>query len=686
MAQITWRNVDAPSFSGSLDGLRVAGQFMNNATGALSDGLKAFGQAQQQRADAAAIGNSLQYSDPAAYQAALADGSLLNGIDRSQVSAQTLGALADRSGQLINNAGNQQKQDILGYGFDRTQTQNQNTDAARNVIGQIYTAQQQGDQGAVNRLLQQNAGVLGQLSPEEQANLYKTGGDVAGQRLNNIGQALGNQGRSIGNADAALSLNQRQLGINDQNQVAQVLNTVSGSVLPGDNDGARAIAEGAMKNLSPQGQMLLRSSLGQQFPGVYSSPAGGLGGATVMTGGKQMPAGYDTLGAVVDGKSDLLKYNPQGTASGNYQITADTYAEFGPKALGANWRSANPQDPVVQDAVGQEIWNSVKDDPSKIQGRWASFTPAQAEAAKGKSWADVRGTIAQAESSTPASQLPPLVQPSAQQNQATALALDNNQRTVRAGQNTAQQQWMDTLLQTQSDTSTSASDATDSLLKGAFKGTNRGYLLNTVNRVVQQAGVTPATAARMLESNVEDSNNIFQRAGHAVRTLGGLVRNDESTPDLGQGIRINDDGLNNAIQLQRSGSTQQTLMNQRDLQVQGAASKQANDALVQAQNNYNNLLRRIPSQPGLQSQLPRYQAALDAATANFKQVVGPSLTNQNNAPLVNGQPNPNLMPVAQPAPVATSTGSPRAQPADQPAAPTGNFNQQLLDTYGRLRG
>lgn len=681
MAQITWRNVDAPNFSGSLDGLRVAGGMLNNATNSLNEGLKTFGEAQQQRADAAAMINALQYSDPAAYREALANGSLLNGVDPSQVSARTLAALDGRTGQLIDNAGNQQRQDILGYNFDRVQDQNINSDAARNAIGQIYAAQQSGNSALANKLIAENAGVLGNLTADEQANLYKTGGALVGTDLQNRGTALLNTGRSIDNQGAQLQLDQTRQGINDRNEVTSLLNSIQGSVLPGDADGARALVEANAGRFSTQGLAMLRNAVNSQYPGAYSLSGSGStsgGNTRLMTGGAQLPSSIQTVGDIVDNKSGLLGVNPKGTATGTYQITADTWQDFAPKALGDNWKSARIDDPVVQDAVAKEIWNSVKDDPAQIKARWASFTPAQAEAAKGKSWEDIRGDIAQRESATPASALP--VPVTIGQNADTALALSNLQRNVRSGQNTSQQQWMDTLAQTQNDRKTSVSDAVDNLLKGSLKGTDRGYLLDQVNRVVQETGYTPATAQKIIESNLEGSNNIFQNALHGIRTLGGLVRNNDSTPDLGNGVRFNDAGLNNALALSRTNNPIQTAMNQRDLQVTTGQIQTARDQLTQATNAYNELIRRLPSQPSLAGQVKRYQDQVARAQNNLNMLLSGDFQNPNNRPLVKEQQNPNIQvppsqvaPSAAPAPVATSVGSPRT------------FNQNLLDTYAGLR-
>lgn len=626
MAQLTWRNVDAPNMSGSLDGIRIASGLLGNATDSLSQGLASFGKAQQQRADSAALQGALQYNDPAAYQEALRNGSILGGIDTSQVSPETMAALSNRSGQLIENAGQQQRQDVTGYAFDRTKGQNTATDAARNAIGQIYTAQQQGDQGAVNRLLQENSGILGALSPEEQANLYKTGGDVAGQRLTNIGSALTNQGRSINNQDSGLSLDQRRNSINDQNQVTGVINSIMGSVVPGDAEGARAIAESQMRGLSTQGQAMLRASLNQQFPGTYSGGTGtGTGGATANPydmvygngayGTPSKPPSQMTIGEVQDyGKNNLIPATrgqvgagaDKGTsATGAFQITQGTLDQYAPKVFGADWKNTQFT-PENQEKIAQAIYEDNKGgDLSKI---WTSLPDSNKGAYANVPWATMRSLIATGESGP----LPASIGASnALLQNAAQLQLRDSSNANEAGQG-----WIQNLSKTEND-STDAATIVDSLLKGQLKGTSRGYLLDQVNRVAQETGYKPATAAAMITSNLEGGNNIFQRAGHGIRTLGGLVRNDDSTPDLGNGLRVNDDALSAAIANAKTGKPLDTANEQFRLQQTSGAVDAAKAAVDKATAEYNQFQRLLPTMPGLASQAQRYRNNLLLAQTSY---------------------------------------------------------------------
>ena len=226
----------------------------------------------------------------------------------------------------------------------------------------------------------------------------------------------------------------------------------------------------------------------------------------------------------------------------------------------------------------------------------------------------------------------------------------------RAAQNTSQQQWVNDLPKSQTD-NRPATDVVDTLLKGALKGTDRGYLLDQVNRVVAETGYTPSTAANMITSNLESRNNVFQRAGHSIRTLGGLVRNNDSTPDLGGGVRFNDTGLNNAIEQAKTGVPYDTAFGQMKLGQQSGTVQQAQTAFQQAVQQYNELQRRLPTQPGLASQVDRYRQNVNRAQANLTMILGAQAQNPNMRRAQDNQPVPVAVP---PQPIATSVGDPQA--------------------------
>lgn len=623
MAQITWRNVDAPNFSGSLDGLRVAGGMLNNATNSLNEGLKIFGEAQQQRADAAAINNALQYSDPAAYREALANGSLLNGVDPSQVSARTLAALDGRTGQLIDNAGNQQKQDILGYNFDRVQDQNINSDAARNAIGQIYAAQQSGNSALANRLIAENAGVLGNLTAEEQANLYRTGTGLAGDRLSNIGRNIDNQ---RGAFDLSRADQQYRRGEQANALIQDMLSRTFSEA-----DRQAYISNYALNpNADPGVTALLRQAAGTG----RSSSGSGLGGGTtgLLTGGGQLPANFQTIGDVVDGKSALLALNPRGTALGNYQITADTYADFAPKVFGDNWRNVDIRDADAQDAIGKAIWDSAKDSGKSIKGRWDSLTPEQAESLVGKPWEEVRTLIAQKESGASPNSLTSTLRTNNLSGDVVAAGAQ-----ARAAQNKADSPAAAMIQKSLNDDATPQTVA-DRLVKNDLKGTDRGWVLSKIQDIMERTGYGAAQAEVLLKNSItrDDAGTLAQVA----RTFGSPIDwmfNRNRDVNLGNGQRIDSDLLESNIQNLKDGTMILNSLDQQNLQDQNkavaAAQKSANDAATQlyqlrlaSQNNPG----LIPLIPRYEQQAAMYQKMLDDALAQTKN--NPSFIPKNFGP------------------------------------------------------
>lgn len=172
MAALTWRNVDAPNFSGALAGIRTFGDMLNNGTNAITQGLQAFRDEQRASNDQRVLAESLRFTDPDAYNAALQSGQLTAGVDPSTLSAGTLNQLGSRAGQLLDQASTRQGMDVRGaqlrdlnYVADRRQTQDGVNDAARPALAEIATAAASGDPRALAAAQQRNAGVLATLDP-----------------------------------------------------------------------------------------------------------------------------------------------------------------------------------------------------------------------------------------------------------------------------------------------------------------------------------------------------------------------------------------------------------------------------------------------------------------------------------------------------------------------------------------
>lgn len=409
MPVLTWRNVDAPNLGDATNGLSTAANLISGSANGFSNALGAFGAAQSKVADNAALQASLQYTDPAAYQAALTNGSLLQGIDTSKLNAATLGALGTRANDLTLQDQNAQNLAKGAYGFQQEQTQDAALKAAQPVSAQIAAAASTGDTAALHAIWADpaNQATIAALTPNQQFSLGTQGttGTTAGLSLTKENQAYSDNQAGQAAAQKIVQSGTDPIGAEIALQAA--------GLSPGAYAAGRAaLTSAGYANPNTPGNTALPAGAGAGSPigsgatGVTNSINTATGsGVTapnlrLVTGGGQLDPSIQTVGQLVNNQDAVKAANKGNTASGLYQITADTYAQFAPKALGTDWQSANVNDPQVQDKVGQAIWDSVKSDPAAIQGRWASFTPAQAQAAAGQSWDQIRPQIAQAESST----------------------------------------------------------------------------------------------------------------------------------------------------------------------------------------------------------------------------------------------------------------------------------------------
>lgn len=176
MATLTWRNVDAPDFRGSMQGFGQFANMLQNATQGLNSGLGQFQDSQQQIADQAVIANALKYQNSAEYQSALQAGQMLSGVNPANVSARAMGILDQRTGNLLRNE--QGRETLQGdiYQNARTRTNDAVSDAARPAVGNVLSSWGAGDRaGAL--AASQDPRILA-MSPAQQIALASGGADL----------------------------------------------------------------------------------------------------------------------------------------------------------------------------------------------------------------------------------------------------------------------------------------------------------------------------------------------------------------------------------------------------------------------------------------------------------------------------------------------------------------------------
>lgn len=591
MAQITWRNVDAPNFSGVGDSIRSFSGLLGNATAGLSDALGNFQTAARQEVGNQVMQNALQYQDPTEYRNALASGALFQGVDPSLISNRTLENLDNRTGNLLNQATQQQALDYNTYRTGRMQDLDARGDAASPALRQLALAYQSGDPNTIARAQQQYGGALDSL-PADQVQ------EIMGRLQNQGSNAIG-QRRDLFN----LGTNMRD-DADSQAAIGALSQIVRGAENPND---ARILAEAYSRSLSPTAQARLQGLLAQQYPGTYgnnvtSAPgtAGTRSGSpfdvTYQFQGTSKPITQMSIGEVTNHQANMI--SSQGASPvGAYQINKATLEDFAPKVLGENWRNM-PLSPENQDKIGEAIFNARKN--GNLKDTWAALPDSTVGAYKNRTWNEMKGLIAQAEVGAN----PLAVQQAAQGNQAVS-NLATGMIGTRLMENNAVGNVPD-YLRTLGDTATPG-EVVNRLLENDFKGADRNWVLARVNEIAQRAGVSPAMAATVMQraqTNVPE-NMIW-------RGLQGL--NPFISNEAGNGTRLNDDAVDQMVgALQRGEPLEQSVRNLSTVQAAQnvQAAQQAYDtAMAQLQNTQNKI---STGQTALTALLPSRQAAVERA-------------------------------------------------------------------------
>jgi hypothetical protein len=677
MAQITWRNVEAPDFRGATAGYETFSRLLGGATDDLSKSLTVFDKAQNRGVDQQVLMDALRFQDPASLRAALQSGSLTAGVDPRRVSLDTLTALGTRATTLNEQDKGQIDNNKSAYTFGRTVEQNSALDASRPLQTQLAVAANSSDVATQQRLLSDptNQAALSRLTPEQ---IWGTVGNVQ----------AGDSGNSAV-TNARLGATQAVRNDGASQEATKHINAIlreSGT----DPNGQLASFESRANNMTPAAQALVRQALPQMYTGTGGGIAGGAaspvgsalataaggtapGAATAGgTGSFAIPAGaagfgttkgsaYDmTVGGVATpkpltqmtlsevkefGKKTLIpgnagKYgNPEGvgsSAAGAYQVTGQTLDQYAPKVLGKDWESL-PYSPENQEKIAKAIFEDRKG--GNLKTTWTSLPNGTAGAYKDMSWDQFKQVVAPGEvGGTPGTG-------TAASPAAAALAADANPATTRA--NTTQVNNVNaaaSMLSTQAakmqsnvrgvgldyakalkEGDKTAGQVAEELRTGPdFKGTSAQFLKTQIERVMTESNVSASVAGAALRRNTMGSDKDFWSPKQLIRQL-----TPGSTPNLGNGTRLNDAGLAKTIADLKSGRPlEQAVINEQ----LDAKTKQVDDARTAA----NTLLQTLQATqakaqvqpglnsfvvPGLQRQYAQANAALEAALQDQRQTM-----------------------------------------------------------------
>lgn len=647
MATPQYRPIDAPDFSGAMRGYQMFSDQLNNAFAAARGTLNDLQARQTQAADQEVLARALQQQDAGGFRDALANGSLLAGVNPNRLSVGVLTGLQDRVGTLLGQDRTRQQleQGALGlesdrYNFGRTQDANQRMDAARTAQAALYEAAARGDAGAVARIRQENAGVLSNLNADQ-----------------SLAMAQGSQGLLRGElqqrtGEFGLSRDRWNLEVNQRDdRETRSAKTLANQVLrqAANGEDARAVLE-SMSGLDPNVRAMATSLVQGAFPGTYGAQAtAGVGGGAPSaqgTAGTRQGNVYDTsfefkatpqpitqmkIGDVIEHQAGMIK--SQGHSPlGAFQINKATLEDFGPRVLGKDWKNQN-FDAEAQNKIGEAIFNARKN--GDLTQTWAALRNSTPGAYKDLTWDEMRRQISSAETGQAVG--------ASNQLQSTASVVDVLTRSM---QDTSTGIAND-FAQTVGDTRDAGAVVNELVGEGgALAGSNKGDVLREIRRVMNDGNVNAATAAAVVRRNI--TNSPGTAAEYLQYGWDRLTSPIRSSPNLGGGFRLNDDGVDSDIRALRDGSALNEFQANQERGAAAQAITQAQSALDAARQDLARQTQLAVTMPGLRAQLPRYQARVQAAQERLNAV--------REAQRGLDQLRPNFPDRTQPAPVAQSQG------------------------------
>lgn len=385
MATLTWRNVDAPDFGRSLQGLRDSSNMLGNAAGIWNDQIRAFAEQDKNAAD------------------------LLAAQQRQAMNAEAL-----TQSQYVNARGRQTDAGM---------------DAASPAIREYLSKVRSGDQAGASAIFANSPELQG-LRPDALAALGNTGDGMVGKILGNVGAGLQNQGREFEQLKSQYGFGQQVQSDTDRQVLTGLANEMTGSVASPEAamryieskrtslsptqfaalqaHGAKAygLNYGAITSSSPSPTVAGISSIGSAGAGTkqgnpydvvlgfgeFGTPSKPV---SQMTLGEAIKFGKETLIPATRNNAQLgLSGNKGSSAVGAYQFTQSTLADYGPKVLGKDWES-QPLNQANQEKLAEAIYNDRKN--GNLKETWAGLTNSTPGAYKDVPWSTARKEIAQRE-------------------------------------------------------------------------------------------------------------------------------------------------------------------------------------------------------------------------------------------------------------------------------------------------
>lgn len=630
MALLQYRPIDAPDFSTALRALSLSGASFGDALGSAQKTLGLFQNQQTQAADQEVLMRALRQQSADGLSGSLADGSLLSGLNPNRISAGVLAGLQGQVGTRLDQDRTRQALtqgaltlDQGRYNFDRLQDTNTRSDAARTAIAEIADASARGNPAEVQQLRTQYADVLGNLDADQSLGLAKDSlGLLSGELRNRTGEF------DLGKNRYNLSIDQRD---DRETRLAKTtaLDVLRRSAGPED---ARASLEG-MSGLDPNVRAMATNLVQAAFPGTYgplgsgAAPAAGGRGAPSSGGGQPVSAGVSGIPFTEtrDYVTKILSNAPALSGSNREKaqqlLPALIQQESGGRDDAVSNKGARGRTQVMP-ATGADPGFGVKPMQNQTPQEYERFATDYLTAMLDRYDGDPEAALAAYNAGAR--------RVDEWQKSGVALTPSQRQRTNTSATEVLTRAMQDSstgivndFAGTVGDTRTPAQVAAELTGEGGeLAGTNRGVVIDEINKIMQSPGVNvnAATAAAIVRRNISraDDDGGLPSLRKQARWARNILTGNIDTPNLAGGVRLNTQGIRSDVENFRNGSLLSELE-------RGQTQAGVVNSLTKAQEQYDTAAAElvqignlVKTQPGLAARLPAYEAKATAALARLE--------------------------------------------------------------------
>jgi hypothetical protein len=669
MAQLQWRDVNAPDFSGSAEGFRTFSNLLDSAFGGLKQSVNQFDAIQTNRVNQELMRTAMGITDAAAFDEALPG--MLQDPRAARLTAENLAFLGGRTNALLQTEGNRLRNVDTAQDMNfeqetrgRTQDQWKAEDAVQPYASEALRLAASGDDAGARAVWArpEAQAALGQMAPDKAAAIisgeFRIGSDRRGLRDSDL------------RYDTNLfEFNETKTSAAERTQAESVVAALLPRATTLEEAEGLIYGSQAYKDLPAGAQLAADTMIRARFPnaapaiaGAAGAPVGG-GGAPISAadalnivnyeargrGFTTVPAGIQTYDQLQNyGRQMVQGTNGEGSsATGPFQITYTTRDEFAPRVLGANWRTL-PRTVESEDKIAEAIFNDSNGSAEALRGRWVSLSPSEAERVRRLPWSQARQIIANGESNVDLSTL------NASANAAQAQIADQRAQSpvedLLAGYAAANRQNL----------APAAAAATLTADGGALAGANRADAIEAVNSVAARYGVTNSVAAALISNNVQRPGLIDFR-----RRMGGIV--------------LDHDGIKNDAALLENGGLQRGTVALQTREGVSAGIETARAAATTAAAELAAAIRRQAVRPDLDisAYVQRDRQARQAFQMAQAASQAPGVGYQ---PPVAPQAPVRAAPAARPAPARTPANTLARRPGENAEDHRARVNQIIAET------